>query len=145
MHHLQQQRLTRREAKTLQVESRRARLELQSGGHRLSGRLGACRDDACLGSHTEPRHLLREAVRVGEVAIDARTHYMRTATGRPLKPLFAGQLIEGAANRDQAAAVVARKVTFGRESIARLVDPLIQGRLQVKVDLMMKRNRAGPE
>ena len=72
----------------------------------------------------------------------------RTCVPRPrraLDPLFARQLVESAADGDEAAAVVARQVTLGRESVARLVRALIEGRLQVKVDLMMKRNWAGLE
>ena len=42
---------------------------------------------------------------------------MRTAALRALDPLLAGELVEGATNCDQAAAVVASQVTLGRKAI----------------------------
>ncbi len=71
--------------------------------------------------------------------------HVRAAARRALEALLARQLVESAANRDQAAAVVAREVALGGKSIAGRIDALIQRRFQVKVDLMMKRNWAGPE
>ena len=40
---------------------------------------------------------------------------------------------------------MACQIALGRESVAGLVGALIERRLQVKVDLMMKRNGAGSE
>src|SRR5215211_5760015 len=106
MDHLQQHGLTRCQAKALEIERWRARLQLETGGHRLSGRLRSCRQNARLSDEAQARHLLGEAVGVGEVAIDAWLKDVRATALGPLQPLLAGELIQSPANGDQAAAVV---------------------------------------
>ena len=53
---------------------------------------------------------------------------------------YTPELIEGPTDGDQGAAVAARELAFGWESIARLPLALVEGGLQVEVDLVVQRD-----
>ena len=77
-----------------------------------------------------------------EVAVDARAEDERAAAAGPFEPLLAGQLAERPADGDEAAAVALREVALRGEPVAGTPFARIQGRAQVKVDLVVQRDRA---
>ena len=66
----------------------------------------------------------------------------RAAAARPLESLLADQLAERPPDGDQAAAVALRQVALGGQPVARAPLALVEGGLQVQVDLVVERDRA---
>ena len=90
---LEEEGLAAGEPEPLQVERRRARLELERRRDGLARRLGPGRDEPRLGVEAAALHLLGEAHAAAEVALDARVEHERAAAARPLDAALAGELV----------------------------------------------------
>jgi len=88
--HFQQHWLTRCEAKALEIERRRAGLQLETSGYGLPGGLRSCRENTRLRNEAEPGHLLGEAVRISQVTIDAWLKDICATALCALEPLLTG-------------------------------------------------------
>ncbi len=66
----------------------------------------------------------------------------RAPTTRPLHPALANQLAERPPDGDQAAPVARRQVALGRKTIAGAPLGVVEGGLQVQVDLVAQRDGA---
>ena len=64
---------------------------------------------------------------------------------RPLEAALAGEVAEGAADRDQAAAVALGELALGGQPVAGAPFARLDGRAQVKIDLVVERDRARQE
>src|SRR5215210_1444355 len=137
MHLLQHQGDAVGHAQAFEIDHRRRERELECGRHPLAGILEARRDHPRLWLIAPPPHLLGEAQRAGEVAIDWLAKDGRATSAGPFDSLFASQLAEGAADRDEAAAIPFRKLTLRRQSLAGCPLARIEGRSQILVDLVM--------
>ena len=71
----------------------------------------------------------------------------RAAAASALDALLAGQLVEGAADRDEADAVLARQLPLGRNVVALRPAAVVDRAAQVQVDLVVERDgpRLEPE
>ena len=137
---LEQERLAAGDPQPLEVERRRARLDPERRRDDLAGRLGPGADQARLRVEAAVLHLLGEAERAGEVALDPRREDGRAAAAGPLDPALAGQLGERPPDGDQAAAVALGELALRREEIAGTPFAVVERRAQVQVDLVMQRD-----
>ena len=64
---------------------------------------------------------------------------------RPLEAALAGQVAEGAADGDQAAAVALGELALGGQPVAGAPFARLEGGAQVKIDLVVERDRARQE
>src|SRR5262245_8787935 len=87
-------------------------------------------------------HLLGEARPAGDVAVHPRVEDERPATARALDAALARQLVEGAADRDEAAAVELGELALRRHAITRLPSPVVERGAQVEIDLVVERHGA---
>ena len=97
------------------------------------------------GSQAAQLHLLREAERGGQVAHDARRRDERAPAAGPLQALLAGQVGEGPAHRDEAAAVALGELPLGRQPVPDRPLARLDPGAQVDVDLVVQRDRSGLE
>ena len=137
---LEQERLTACEAKTLEIQGRRAELEIEGCSDGLTGRLRSGGDQAGRGIEPTGQHLVREATAAAEVQVEARVEDERAAAARPLDPLFASQLGERPPDRDEAAPVALGQLALGRQPVAGPPLVGIERGDQVDVDLVMERD-----
>jgi hypothetical protein len=137
---LEEERLSAGQPETLEIEGRRAELEIEGRGDSLTCRLRPSGDQARRRIESAGQHLIGEAAIATEVQVEARMENERSAPSRPLDPLLASQLRERAPDGDQAAAISLSQFAFGREPVAR--PPLIgiESGDQVEVDLVVERD-----
>src|SRR3990170_6511956 len=97
---LQQKRLATGGTEPLEVEGRRAGLELERRRDGLTGRFGAGHDEAGLRVKAAMVHLVGEAGERRQIALDARHRDEGPAAACPLQAPLARQLTEGATDGD---------------------------------------------
>ena len=115
---------------------------LGDGGVRGDGPRG---DDAGRRVVAQALDLLGERHRALEVEVDRRAGDERAPAARPLEAPLAGEVAEGAADRDQAAAVALGELALGGQPVAGAPFARLDGRAQVKIDLVVERDRARQE
>jgi hypothetical protein len=145
VNHLEQERLAARDSEALEVQRGRAGLEAEGGSDALAGGLGSCGQQAGLRIEASALHLLGEAQRVGDADVEPGLEDERAAAAGALQALLSGKLVERSPDGDEAAAVPLRELTLGREAIPGLPLALVEGGLQVEVDLVVQRDGAGVE
>ena len=97
------------------------------------------------GSWPRLLHLLGERHRAVEVEVDRRAGDERAPAAGPLEAALAGQVAERAADGDQAAAVALGQLALGRQPVARAPFARVERGAQVKIDLVVERDRARQE
>ena len=115
----EQERFPRGDPEALDVDDRRADLEVQRACDDLAGRLWPGRHEPCLGVEAAALHLLGEAQGVGEVAFDTRLERERAAPPGPLEASLARELAERPPDRDEAAVVADAQFALGRQPVTR--------------------------
>src|SRR4029079_18831182 len=113
MDHLEQQGLTGGEAQPLEVQRGGAGPRLERCGDGDAGGLGARRDQPRLGVEATALHLVGEAQGVADVAVQAGREREWPTALVALEPPLPRELVEGPANRDEAAPVQARQLALG--------------------------------
>ena len=87
-------------------------------------------------------HLLGEAQRIGHADVESGREHERAAALAALEPPLPRELVEGAPDRDQRAAVHSRQLALGGQALADLELARIERGSQVNIDLVMQRDRA---
>ena len=136
---LEEQRLAAAEADPLEVDDRRIGRNARASPATASpaGSMRAVTTRVA-GSRPATLHLLGEAHRAGDVAVDSRLEDERPAAARALDPTLAHELAERVTDGDQAASVALRELTLGRHAVARTPFVGVERRLQVPEDLVME-------
>jgi len=137
---LEEERLAVGDPQPLDVERRRARLDPERVGDALAGGFRSRGDEPRLGVQAAILHLLREAQRPGEVALDPRPEDRGPAAARALHAVLAGELGERPADGDQAAPVARGELALRREEVAGTPLACVERRAKVQVHLVMKRD-----
>ena len=132
------QRLAAAEADPLDVRDGGVLRDLEERGHGLTGRLEACRNDARGRVEAATPHLLGEAHRARDVAVDPWLEDERAASTRPFDPTLADELAQGVTDGDQAAAVTLGELPFGGHAVAWTPLSGIERGLQVPEDLVVQ-------
>jgi hypothetical protein len=138
---LEQVWLTAGEAEALEIQRGRAGLEAQGRRDTHRRRLGAGGDQARLRIEATLLHLVGEAGTARDVALQARSKDVRAASAGALDAALLGELAQGAADGDQADAVLPSQLALRGQAIARLPRAIVQRSAQVEVDLVVHGDR----
>jgi hypothetical protein len=137
---LEEERLAASEPEPLDVQRRRAELELEARGDRLASGLGPRRDQPGGRVEAAGMHLVGEAPVATEVQVETAMEDERSAAARSLDALLAGELGQCAPDGDQAAAVLRRELALRRQPVARFPLVGIQSGHKVEIDLVVQRD-----
>ena len=142
---LEEERLAVGHAQALEVDDGRADRDVQGlRDARVSGHR-AGRDDARRRVVAEALHLFGERHRAVEVEVDRGAGHERAAAAGPLQAVLARQVAERAPDGDQAAAVPLGQLALGRQPVAGAPFARLERGAQVKIDLVVERDRARQE
>jgi hypothetical protein len=144
-HLLQEERLAVGHPEALEVDHGGSDRDVERLGDGGVGGDGPGGHDARGGVVAELLHLFGERHGAVEVEVDRRTGDERAASAGALEAPLAGQVAQRPAHGDQAAAVSLRQLALRRQPVARAPLAGVDRGAQVKIDLVVERDRSRQE